>query len=98
MKIKREIKNTVKYLKAIADPARLSVITSLTEKEFYVGQIKKMLKIEPTLLSHHLSILKDTRVVKSTREGKRVLYKLNPKVRIRGKNPGIKLGESKFIF
>jgi len=98
LKIKREIKNTSKYLKAIADPARLSVITSLAEKEIYVGQIKKMLKIEPTLLSHHLSVLRDVELVLSKREGKRVLYKLNPKAKIRGKNPGIKLGESKFIF
>ncbi len=98
MKIKREIKNTSKYLKAIADPARLSVITNLAEKEMYVGQMIKILKIEPTLLSHHLAILKDVGLIIGTRKGKPVLYKLNPEVKVRGKKVGVKLGESKFIF
>ena len=98
MKIKREIKNTSNYLKAIADPARLSVLSMLAEKEMYVGQMIKLLKIEPTLLSHHLSILKDVGLIIGTRKGKPVLYKLNPKAKIRGKNPGIQLGGSKFIF
>ncbi len=98
MKIKREIKNTSKYLKAIADPARLSVIDALTKKEIYVGQMIKLLKIEPTLLSHHLAILRGIGLIIGTRKGKPVLYKLNPKVKVSGKNAGIKLGDSKFIF
>jgi DNA-binding transcriptional ArsR family regulator len=98
MKIKSQISKTSKSLKSIADPARFAVIALLMKKEMYVGEIKKSLKIEATLLSHHLSILKDSGLVIAKREGKRVLYKLNPKLKIRGKARGIKLGDSKFIF
>jgi ArsR family transcriptional regulator len=98
LKIKRAIQINTKFLKALADPARLSIIDVLLQKDTYVGNMISRLKIEPTLLSHHLSILKSVGLVTATRHGKQVLYKLAPKVKIPGKNKGVKLGGSKFIF
>ena len=88
----------VSFLKAVSDPSRLTVLFMLLKKDVYVGEIVKKLKIEPTLLSHHLSVLRNEGFVQSKREGKRVLYKLNPKVKVRGKNPGFNLGGCKLIF
>jgi ArsR family transcriptional regulator len=98
LKIKREIKVASKLLKAIADPSRFSIIDLLVQKETYVGEIIKKIKIEPTLLSHHLSILKDAGIVTATRRGKQVLYKLAPNVKVPGRNRGVRLGASKYFF
>ena len=98
MKISKQIAANSKALKAVSDSARLTVLQALLKKNVYVGEFIKSLKIEPTLLSHHLSILRSEGLVESKREGKRVLYKLNPKVKIRGKNPGLNLGLCKLTF
>jgi ArsR family transcriptional regulator len=98
MKIKAKTLKISKGLKALSDPSRLSVVLLLFEKEKFVGEMNKVLKIEPTLLSHHLSILRETGFIQSRRQGKKVLYKLNPVVRLAGKNRGLKFGPCKVVF
>jgi ArsR family transcriptional regulator len=98
MKFKSKTLKISNGLKALSDPSRLSVVLLLFEKEKYVGELNKVLKIEPTLLSHHLSILRDTGFIQSRRQGKRVLYRLNPAARLTGKNKGLKFGSCKIVF
>jgi DNA-binding transcriptional ArsR family regulator len=63
-------------LKVLADPTRLAVLESLKAGPQHVGTLMKKLKIEQTLLSHHLKTLRMAGLVESKRDGKAVLYRL----------------------
>ena len=71
MKISKKLE---RILFALSDPTRSSVMIMLHNKPKYVSEIIKKLKIEPTLLSHHLAVLRDAGLVKSERDGKKVVY------------------------
>src|SRR6478609_9202834 len=79
---KRKLKTLVQdgscaaKLKVLADPTRLAVLDALRGGPRNVGELMKMLKIEQSLLSHHLKALRDAALVASTREGKGVTYRL----------------------
>jgi len=66
--------NVRKNLRAIDDLTRLKLCIMVKEKPYHVKELIKRLKIEATLLSHHLAILRDAGFIKSTREGKQVIY------------------------
>ena len=85
-------------LKALSDSTRLSVLEILLERDAYVSEFIETLKIEPTLLSHHLSILRDHGLIEAHRQGKTVLYKITPETKISGKTKGLNLGVCKLIF
>jgi ArsR family transcriptional regulator len=57
-------------LKVLADETRLAVLRQL------MGELNAALKMEQSLLSHHLRVLRDAGLVLSTRDGKAVLYRL----------------------
>lgn len=73
---KDKIKKITKSLKVIADETRLGVATMLMRKTMSVQEMNKVLKVEPSLLSHHLKTLKSAGIVKGERKGKQVLYSL----------------------
>jgi ArsR family transcriptional regulator len=79
-------------LKLLADETRLSVIRQLLKGPRRVGEINESLGLEPSLLSHHLKILRDAGLVQSQREGKAVLYQLSPEVKVKPGGEGINLG------
>ncbi|OPY61603.1 MAG: HTH-type transcriptional repressor SmtB [Syntrophorhabdaceae bacterium PtaU1.Bin034] len=79
-------------LKAIADPTRWAVIAQLIESPKNVGELNASLKIDPTLLSHHLKILRDEGFIEYVREGKNKRYRLSPEVELTESGPGIDLG------
>jgi ArsR family transcriptional regulator len=79
-------------LKAIADPTRWAVVTQLTNGPRNVGELNAELKVESTLLSHHLKILRDEGLVECMREGKNVRYRLAGDVQLTQSGRGINLG------
>lgn len=79
-------------LKAIADPTRWAVIAQLINGPRNVGELNAGLKMESTLLSHHLKILRDEGLVECLREGKNVRYCLAPTIELTPSGRGINLG------
>ena len=79
-------------LKALADPTRWAVLAQLLEGPKNVGELNGVLRIDPTLLSHHLRILRDEGFVVRVREGKHQSYRLAPDVEITPHGRGINLG------
>jgi DNA-binding transcriptional ArsR family regulator len=79
-------------LKAIADPTRWAIIAQLIESPKNVGEMNASLKMDPTLLSHHLKVLRDEGFVEYTREGKTKRYRLSPDVELTPSGRGINLG------
>lgn len=79
-------------LKTIADPTRWAVIAQLIGCPKSVAELKESLEMEPTLLSHHLKVLRDEGFVESMREGKNKRYRLSPDVELTPPGRGINLG------
>jgi DNA-binding transcriptional ArsR family regulator len=63
-------------LKVLADPTRLAILRILLEQPKRVGELNALLKIEQSLLSHHLKILRQAKLVASERDGKAILCKV----------------------
>ena len=64
-------------LKAISHPLRLEIIELLEDQEaLSVAEIKDQIDVEQSLLSHHLTKMKDKGVLKSHREGRHIYYTL----------------------
>jgi len=78
-------------LKVLADPTRLAIVQALMTRAQFVGQLNEGIRIDQSLLSHHLRVLRDSGLVVSERDGKAVRYSLGPDVKASGKN-GIQLG------
>lgn len=67
-------------LKAVAHPARLSILQLLEKNEkLSVNEICDMLQAEQSLTSHHLSNMKLKGILGSSRDGQRVYYFLKQK-------------------
>ena len=79
-------------LKVLADETRLAVVELLLSGPMHVGQINKTLGVEQTLLSHHLKVLRDAKLVTSERNGKQVVYSLAKWLQGRRRGRAINLG------
>jgi ArsR family transcriptional regulator len=70
----------IDVLKALADSNRLKIIRLLSEKPLCVCEIEKALDLPQNLVSHHLSTLKEVKIVENCKCGKNNYYSLNKKV------------------
>jgi DNA-binding transcriptional ArsR family regulator len=67
----------VEFCKALADDTRQRILVMLAEKEMCVGDIVAVFGISQPTVSHHLSVLKQFKLVTSRKEGKQVFYAVN---------------------
>lgn len=74
----RQLDKTMRVLKAIAHPVRLSMVRLISEnEEVNVNQIYTDLKLEQSITSQHLKVLRDTEFVNTRRDGKYIYYQIN---------------------
>ena len=85
-------------LKVLADETRLAVVRQLMSGSRHVGGINAELQVEPTLLSHHLKVLREAGIVEAERDGKAMLYRLSPNVESRRRGKAIDLGCCRLTF
>jgi ArsR family transcriptional regulator len=69
-----------KYLNSLAEPNRLAILAFLKNGEKCACEIHPKLKLPQNLSSHHLKVLKDLELLKSRREGTKILYSRNEEV------------------
>lgn len=62
---------------ALGDSSRLNIVIYLLENEANVSQIANYVNLSQPLVSHHLRLLKDLRILKSRKKGQCVYYSLN---------------------
>jgi len=67
-------------LAALAAPERLRIVDFLREGPRTVSEIAKMLKEPMMNASHHLMVLRHAKLVRSERNGRFMVYSLNPSV------------------
>jgi ArsR family transcriptional regulator len=85
-------------LKVLANDVRLKVVQQLLSGPKTVGEINSDLKLEKSLLSHHLKQLRSHGIVKTQREGKSIRYQLSPGVAVSRKGDGLNLGCCELVF
>ncbi|MCI4669772.1 MAG: metalloregulator ArsR/SmtB family transcription factor [Bacteroidia bacterium] len=70
-----QMESLSRKLKAIAHPVRLAIIEMLEgDRRMTVTEIYTRLNADQSSISHHLSILRDKRVLSSERKGKFIYY------------------------
>ena len=65
--------------KALADQNRLKIVELLSDKPLCVCEIEQGLDLPQNLVSHHLSVLKESKIVENCKCGKNNYYSLNKK-------------------
>ncbi len=65
------------YIKAISEPNRLKILEFLKDDEKCACEIHPKLRLPQNLSSHHLKVLKDLKLLKSRRNGNKIIYSRN---------------------
>ncbi|UFH52584.1 metalloregulator ArsR/SmtB family transcription factor [Spirosoma sp. KNUC1025] len=64
-------------LKAVAHPSRIRIVLALTQQaSINVSSLQQQLQLEQSLLSQHLTKLKDKKILISQRQGSEIYYSL----------------------
>ena len=73
---KETMDNIAELFKGFADATRVHILSLLIERELCVTDIAEAVELSQSAISHQLRILKNSKLVKSRREGKSVIYSL----------------------
>jgi ubiquinone/menaquinone biosynthesis C-methylase UbiE/DNA-binding transcriptional ArsR family regulator len=68
--------DTLKSLRALADPTRLRLLALLERDELSVNELQEITRLGQSRISTHLGLLSETGLAQSRRDGKRTFYKL----------------------
>jgi ArsR family transcriptional regulator len=98
MKTKNVAPSCASKLKVLSDSTRLAVLEALMSGPQNVGELMGQLKVEQSLLSHHLAILRDHELVEAHRDGKAMIYQLPASVTDSAAGRAINLGCCKISF
>jgi len=85
-------------MKVLSDVTRLSVLEELLDGPKNVGQLNALIKIDQSLLSHHLKVLRDAGLVKTTRDGKAIRYEIAPEAKAQVAGKALNLGCCQISF
>ncbi len=58
----------------MGDPSRLRIILACLDRPTPVGELAEALGLSPSLVSHHLRLLRAARVLRGRRRGKQIFY------------------------
>ncbi|MDD6221537.1 MAG: metalloregulator ArsR/SmtB family transcription factor [Lachnospiraceae bacterium] len=73
----QEVKNVADVFRIFGDPTRVRILGLLMEGEFSVSDIAERMDMTQSAVSHQLRILRDSRLVRSRRDGKQIFYALD---------------------
>lgn len=74
---KLNMNDLIMIYSALGEETRLAIAVYLLENPSSVSDISNNLNMSQPKVSHHLRILKDSKVVKSTKQGKNVVYDID---------------------
>lgn len=72
-----EVNGLSELFRVLADETRTKILYLLSEQELCVCDLAHLLDMSLPAVSHHLRLLKDTRLVRHRRDGKQVFYALD---------------------
>jgi ArsR family transcriptional regulator len=73
---KRVMKSHLRVLKALSDKNRLRIMKMLEARPMCVCEITDVLKLAPSTVSKHLSLLHEAELIEDSKEGRWVNYSL----------------------
>lgn len=65
---------------ALADETRREILDLLRGRPYTAGEIADQFSLSAATVSHHLSILRETNLVTTTRRAQTIIYALNPRI------------------
>ena len=72
--------NLSELFAAVGEPTRIGILTALREGESAVAPLAERLGAVMVNVSHHLNVLRRAGLLTSRKEGRQVIYALNPAV------------------
>lgn len=76
----RQLDQVASLFKLLCDKTRLAILQILCEGEMNVTALCRRLKLPQPTVSHHLGLLRMSRLIANRRSGKQVYYKLHDRV------------------
>ncbi|TGC10756.1 ArsR family transcriptional regulator [Methanolobus halotolerans] len=76
-----EINKLCNVFKVLSNPIRLKIAYYLLEQDYCVGALVHVTGEKQNLVSHHLSVMRQSGVVRSFKSSRYTYYQLNPEVR-----------------
>jgi len=74
----KKLETAAEIIRAISHPIRLKILAFIDKnKEINVNKIYGSLRLEQSITSQHLKIMRDAHVVKTERKGKFIIYSVN---------------------
>ncbi|MGB9765209.1 MAG: ArsR/SmtB family transcription factor [Candidatus Saccharicenans sp.] len=74
-----KLEEAIKIFRLFSDPKRLKIFLLLLDSELCVCEMMDILKVEQSLLSHQLKVLRDAGLIESRRHGRWIFYGVPPK-------------------
>ena len=71
------IQDVCQLFRLLADQTRLRIVMLLTNGPKNVGELCKQLNLPQPTVSHHLGLLRMSRLISNRRNGKQVIYSVN---------------------
>ena len=71
-----ELEKMSAFFKAVADKTRLAILTALLEGNLCVMHISERVGMSQSAISHQLAILRNAKLVKTSRRGKTLVYSI----------------------
>ncbi len=62
--------------KVLGDPTRVKIVNALSREELCVYELSSLLDISQSAVSHQLRLLRNLKIVKGRKRGKKVFYSL----------------------
>ena len=75
------METTIKIFKALSDETRLRIYLLILQGELCVCELVNILNMEQSRISHSVRILKEAGLVVNRREGKWIIYAVNPETK-----------------
>jgi len=69
-----EVVELAEMFRLMSDPTRLKIILACLDEPASVGAMAERLDISPSLVSHHLRLLRAARLLQADRRGRMVFY------------------------
>lgn len=69
-----QVVELAEMFRLMSDPTRLRIILACLDQAASVGEMAERLGISPSLVSHHLRLLRAARLLQAERRGRQVFY------------------------
>lgn len=73
---KEEFRRQARVMKALANEARLMIVYRLKDGECHAGALARLVGLDPSTVSKHLSVLRAAGIVADRRDGTTIHYRL----------------------